>query len=255
MPYRKQQFVNGEIYHITARRIGDNLLFKNIDDYYRGIFSIYEFNNAKPVEICKRRREIQSAKKMLKKQIKGDPTPANFGGGRVSFELSDNRDLLVEILAFCFMPNHIHLLLRQIKDEGISKFMQKFGAGYSAYFKEKYNLQGKGYFFQGRFVSVHVKTDGQLKIVFVYIHANPISLIEPKWKEAGIKNPKKAIKFLENYKWSSFFDYIGKQNFSSVTERDFMLKVMGGKQGCIDFVENWIKHKGEIKEFSELSLE
>lgn len=242
MPYRKQQFINGEIYHIVVRRIGDNLLFKNIDDYFRGIFSIYEFNTTDLVTIRERRQARVQIKKANK--INSNPTP-----------VIDTRNLLVEILTFSFMPNHIHLLLRQLQDKGISRFMQKVGAGYSAYFKEKYGIQGKGHFFQGRFVSVYIKTDDQLKIVFVYIHVNSISLIEPRWKEIGIKNPQKAIKFIENYKWSSYPDYIGKQNFPSVTERDFMLKVMGGEQGCKDFVENWIKYKGKIREFADLALE
>lgn len=238
MPYRKQQFVNGEVYHVVTRRIEDNLLFKDIDDYYRGIFSIYEFNNSKPVTIRERRA--------LRAQIKArrDPTP-----------VTDERELFAQILTFCFMPNHIHLLLRQLQDEGISKFMQKLGAGYSAYFKNKYKLERKGYFYQGRFVSVPIKTDDQLKTVFTYIHTNSISLIEPKWKEIGIEDPERAIKYVENYKWSSYPDYIGKKNFPSVTERDFILKIMGGEQGCRDFVEYWIKYKGEIKEFDELALE
>jgi putative transposase len=263
MPYRREQFINEEIYHIVIRGIDNNLLFKNIDDYYRGIFSIYEFNNANSVEIIKRRQEIQTAKKMFRNQIKkvgGDPFSSGFKdfrgfrGERVSPNLPDNRDLLVEILLFCLMPNHIHLLLRQLKDNGITQFMRKLGAGYGGYFNRKYNR--KGYVFQNRFVSVRTKTDNQLKIVFVYFHTNPISLIEPKWKEIGIKNPNKVIKFLENnYRWSSYFDYIGKKNFPSVTERDFMLKVMGGEQGCKEFIENWVRYKGEIREFPEIALE
>jgi putative transposase len=241
MPYRKQQFANGEIYHIIIRRIRDELLFRDIDDYYRGIFSIYEFNTRQAVEI-RQRREARA-----KIKANGDP-----------LSVIDVRNLLVETLIFCLMPNHIHLLLRQLKEGGITKYMNKFGAGYPAYFKEKYglrDLKDKGYFFQGRFGSVHIKTDEQLKIVFVYIHTNPISLIEPKWKEIGIQNPEKVIKFLENYKWSSYPDYIGKKNFPSVTERDFLLETMDGPQGCKDFVENWIKYKGEIREFAELALE
>ena len=151
------------------------------------------------------------------------------------------------------MPNHIHLLVKQIQDEGITKFMRKFGTGYANYFNQKYNR--KGYLFQGRFQTVYIKTDDQLKTVFAYIHTNPISLMEPKWKEVGVKNPEKVIKFLENYKWSSYLDYIGKKNFPSMTERDFVLKVMDKEEGCRDFVENWIKYKGEVREFSNLVLE
>ncbi len=240
MPYRQEQFVNGEIYHVVTRRLEGQLLFRDIDDYYRGIFSIYEFNTVDPVEIAQRRKIRIQTKKA---QAAGDP-----------LSLIDSRDKLVDVFLFCLMPNHIHLLLRQLKEGGITTFMNKFGAGYPAYFKQKYDIKSKGYFFQGRFVSVRVKTNDQLKTVFVYVHANPLSLIESNWKEKGIRNPEKAIKFLENYKWSSYPDYIGKKNFPSVTEREFMLKVMGGEQGCKEFVENWIKHKGEIKEFPELTL-
>ena len=241
MPYRRQQLVNNEIYHIVLRRIGDDLLFKDIDDYYRGIFSIYEFNTIQPVEI-KQRRKVRA-----KIKASGDP-----------LSVVDTRDPLVETLLFCLMPNHIHLLLRQVKENGITKYMNKFGAGYPTYFKQKYKLRDikyKGYFFQRRFESVHIKTDDQLKIVFVYIHTNPISLIEPNWKEKGVKNPDKVIEFLKHYKWSSYLDYIGKKNFPSVTSREFLSKIIGGEKNCRKFVENWVKYKGKIEEFTELSLE
>lgn len=246
MPYRKQQFANGEIYHVVTRRMGNDLLFKNTDDYYRGIFSIYEFNNSKSVTIRERRalRAQSKTKTIETHRAHRDPTP-----------VIDDRVLFVQILAFCLMPNHIHLLLRQLQNEGVSKFMQKFGAGYSAYFKNKYPLTPKGYFSQGRFVSVPVKTDEQLKTVFVYIHANPISLIEPKWKEAGLEDPEKSIQYVESYKWSSYPDYIGNKNFPSVTDRDFILQIMDDVQGCRDWVENWIRHKGKIKKFTELALD
>ncbi|MCK4454219.1 transposase [Candidatus Parcubacteria bacterium] len=228
MPIQRPQLVNGEIYHIVIRGVGDSLIFKDENDYYRAIFSLYEFNTIEtPITIRERRKVRIKIKKRNKEQF------------------SDNRDLLVEIWAFYFMPNHIHLLVKQLKDEGISQFMRKFGAGYAAYFNKKYNR--KGHLFQGRFRAVHIKTNEQLKTVFVYIHTNGISLIEPKWKEIGIKNPEKVIEFLENYKWSSYPDYIGKKNFHSVTERDFMLEVMGGKEGCRKFIENWVKYKKEIK--------
>jgi len=237
MPYRKQQFVNEEIYHIVLRGIDDNLIFKDIDDYYRGIFSIYEFNTTKPVTIQSRRKIRATIKKKNR--------------GRAS--ILDERDKLVEVLAFCFMPNHIHLLLKQLKSGGITKFMSKVGTGYGRYFNKKYNR--RGYVFQNRFLAVHIKDDEQLKTVFVYIHTNPIALIEPNWKEKGIKNPKKIIKSLENYKWSSYSDYILKKNFPSITNRDFLLKIMKGKRGCKEFVDYWVKYKGEIRKFANLSLE
>lgn len=234
MPIQRPQLVNGEIYHIVIRGVGDSLIFQDVDDYYRGIFSLYEFNTTDPVEIreCRKLRKIQ----------------------KTSGELfSDTRNLLVEVLAFKFMPNHIHFLLRQVRDNGITDFMRKFGAGYARYFNEKYNR--KGHLFQSRFRAVHIRTNEQLQNVFVYIHANAISLIEPKWKELGVSDVQKAVDFLENYKWSSYPDYIGKKNFPSITERKFLLEVMGGEEGCRKFVEDWVKYKKEIASGADIALE
>lgn len=66
MPQRKEQFANDEIYHIVVRALDDNLIFKDTNDYYRGIFSIYEFNNANSVSIFNRRRDRAIEKKIEK---------------------------------------------------------------------------------------------------------------------------------------------------------------------------------------------
>ncbi|TSC94159.1 MAG: putative transposase [Parcubacteria group bacterium Licking1014_1] len=243
MPYRKQKFTNDEIYHIVSRGIDDNLIFKDINDYYRGVFSIYEFNTINPITI-QRRREARARFK----KARGGPSSTTDS------IVEDIRDRMVDIIAFCFMPNHIHLLLKQLKDNGITKFMSKVGTGYAGYFNRKYKR--KGYVFQNRFKDVHIEDDSQLLAVFNYIHANPISLIEPNFKEQGIKNysTEEIVKFLENYKWSSYKDYIGEQNFPSVTERDFLLEAIGGAKGCKEVIKNWVINK-EIKKANELFLE
>jgi putative transposase len=227
MPIKRPQLANGEIYHIIVRGVGDSVIFKNKDDYYRGIFSLYEFNTESPVEIRIQRQQRKS----------GEP-------------FSDNRELLVEVFAFCFMPNHIHLLLRQTEKNGISDYMQKFGAGYVGYFNRKYERKGPLF---GKFRAVHIKSDNQLQAVYCYIHTNPASLIDSGWKGSGTKMPNKVVKYLEKYKWSSFQDYIGKKNFPSVTERGFMIKALDGEKRCGQLVRDWVRHKKEI--ISDLKLE
>jgi len=236
MPIKRQLLANNEIYHVIIRGVADSLIFNDESDYFRAIFSLYEFNTTKPIEI----RQQREKRKIIKM----------YGGLS-----SVNRDsfLLVEILAFCFMPNHIHLLLRQVKDEGISKFMRKFGTGYAGYFNRKHRR--KGYLFQGRFRAIHIENDAQLKAVFTYIHTNPISLIENSWKTKGTLNIKEAIQFLEEeYKWSSYSDYIGKKNFFSVTKRDFLLELMGSEDICKEMVDDWIEGK-RVKGFIDVVLE
>ena len=92
----------------------------NDQDYWRGIFSLYEFNNPKSVAIRGKRAD--------RKEYQTSRSPAS----------TSSREELVSVLAFVFMPNHIHFLLRQEKEGGISKFLQKFNTGYAKYFNEKH---------------------------------------------------------------------------------------------------------------------
>jgi len=236
MPIQRPQLVNNEIYHIASRAVGDSAVFNEEDDFYRGIFSIYEFNTTEPIIIRERRR--------LRSQFKKQNNRRKQNYRRMTSVISDlwpdNRKKLVEVLSFSFMPNHLHLILRQLKNNGITEFMKKVNGGYAKYFNEKYSRMGHLF---SRFRVVHIKDDDQLKNTFAYVHTNLISLIEPGWKEKGIKNPKKVKEFLENNKRHSYPDYLGKKNFSSVTERKFLLEVMGGPEGCREAVENWIKYK------------
>jgi len=241
MIYKRPQLVNGEFYHIVSRAVGDTVVFDNEKDFYRGIFSIYEFNNANCVEIWERRR----ARNIFKKQNVGCPTPHILA-------YEDKRERFVDVLAFSFMPNHLHLILKQLKENGISEFMKKVNGGYANYFNKKY--ERKGHLFD-KFRAVHIKDDDQLKNTFIYVHTNLISMIEPGWKERGIKNIKKVKHFLENNKRHSYLDYLNKRNFPSVTEREFLSETMGGVKGCKTWVDAWIMHKKEIADFEDIVLE
>ena len=242
MPYRKIAFADNEVYHLILRAIDGNLLFNDINDYFRGIFSVYEFNDSQPVTIQRRREARNRFKKIALER--GDPTSTT----------DDARNKLVDVLAFCFMPNHIHLLLKQRQDGGIQKFMVKLGTGYGGYVNQK--NQRKGYVFQNRFQSVWIEDDVQLKTVVNYIHANPISLIEPKFKEEGIKNhsTEEILEFLKNgYRWSSFPDYVGIKNFPSVTERDFIVNAMDGEKNVANMLMDWISHKKWLADHGGMS--
>jgi len=236
----ERQFENGGVYHLVLKGVDGRKIFNNIDDYYRFIFCIYEFNNSNPVSIRTRREVIARSKQNRSK----------------TSVLEDDRDKLVEVLGFCFMPNHVHLLVKQIDDNGITEFMRKVGTGYANYFNKKYDREG--HLFQGKFNSVHIKTDDQLKIVFAYIHTNPISLIYLEWKELRIKpeNFNKIKEFLKEYKWSSYLDYIGIKSFPSVTDRESLLNLLNNEKGCEEFIDSWMDYKGKNQfENEDLFLE
>lgn len=209
MASRKIKFTEDQLYHICSRGIDGRNTFLEDKDYLRAIHDLYEFNDQRPA------RNIYYRTDPLKSY---EATPRKI-------EVVKEREPIVETLIFVLMPNHYHLLLRQLRENGISDFMHKFGTGYTMYFNQKYNRSGT--LFQRPFKAVLVEKQAHFIHLPFYIHANPLDLKFSTWRERKLKDPKKAMEFLEQYRWSSFPDYIGTKNFSSVTQRDFLTKVIG----------------------------
>lgn len=110
---------------------------------------------------------------------------------------------LIEIICYCLMPNHFHFLVRQLKEKGISIFLSQLSNSYTKYFNVKYGRIGP--LLQGAFKAVRIETDEQLVHVSRYIHLNPVV-------SGLVKRP-------ENYKWSSYLEYVkNKPFFCSVSE-------------------------------------
>ena len=172
------------------------------------------------------------------------------------FHSRKERKMLVEILCFCLMPNHFHLLLRQIKDGGITEFMRKIGTGYTNYFNTKNDRVGA--LFQGKFKAVHVQTQSHLLYLPHYIHLNPLDLSMPEWRDQKIRSPKKAMRFLESYRWSSFLDYTGKKNYPSVISKDFLADFYyGSPTSIVDYrkdITEWLKNL-DISGIQDIILE
>jgi len=229
----RRDITTGEIFHILNRGVDKRNIFLDDHDYFRFIHNLFEFNDPSPVfnlgYFLNRNQSIDLRSRYVKR-----------------------RKLIVEILAFCLMPNHFHLLIRQKEDGGITKFMRKLGIGYAKYFNQKY--QRIGALFQGRYKAVPVSRGSHFIHLPYYIHFNPLDLIMPEWRMGKIKNYKKAVKFLESYRWSSHLDYIGKKNFPSVTQREFLLKIFGGVENYRKVVKNWLKEI-DLVEIKRLTLE
>lgn len=221
---RKIQFENNNFYHIYNRGTEKRNVFLNDADYYRFIHYLYEFNNANFNHNLSR----------------------NIDGGLALLN-SKSKNSLVEITAFCLMPNHFHLILRQLQENGIAQFMQKLGTGYTMYFNKKNKRSGS--LFQGTFKAIQIENDEYLTHLSRYIHINPVELIEPGWKENGIQKWDKTNEFLENYRWSSYLDYIGIKNFPLVTNRGVISSCFQSEQSYKNFTNQWLNKDLEfIKE-------
>jgi len=232
---RNIRFVNKEIYHVYNRSVEKREIFVDDQDRFRFIHDLFEFNDEAPaVNLYYKRPLIQSYEAKPRKIEQ------------------QKRKLLVEILAFVVMPNHFHLLLRQIKENGISNFMHKLGTGYTMYFNQKYERAGS--LFQGTYKAVLVNQEAHFIHLPYYIHLNPLDLKFPEWRDREIKNYKQAMKFLENYRWSSFLDYIGKKNFPSVTQREFLNEFFEGPENYKKDAMKWLKEM-DLEEIEDFTLE
>ena len=221
---RKIHFVNNQYYHIYNRGVEKRDIFVTDKDKARFVHDIYQFNDTAP------------AQKFDLFQI-----------GARSSEYR-KRDCLVNILCFCLMPNHFHLILEQLKDNGISLFMQK-SAGYTYSFNLKYDRVGP--LFQGGYKAILIDNENYLLHLSRYIHLNPVELIEPEWKEKDVKDWQKVNEFLENYRWSSYLDYIGKKNFPSVINKKLLEDYFSSSDEYRKFVNSWlVKNLGEVEKFT-----
>ena len=184
---RKHVFTLDEYYHIYNRGVEKRIVFQNTYDYHRFMLLLYFCNSNQPVDMEKVFREGRAFADMLE---------------------TEKGKSLVAIGAWCLMPNHFHILIKEISENGITEFMRKVTTGYSMYFNKKYKRTGT--LFEGKFKSEHVNNEHFFKYIFSYIHLNPVKLVhgESKWKESGIKDNKKVENFLKNYSYSSFINYM-----------------------------------------------
>jgi putative transposase len=176
MSLRKQIFSIGEYYHLYNRGTDKRIIFKEEKDYNHFLYLMYICNTTKSIEL------------------------RNIG------ENFDRDETLVDIGAYCLMPNHFHILTYEKTEGGISKYMRKLLTAYSMYFNKKYKRTGKLY--EGVFKSIHANTDPYLKYLYSYIHLNPAKLIDKNWKESKNKDTVNLLKYVFSYKYSSIGEYI-----------------------------------------------
>ena len=176
MALRKVSFVPGEYYHLYNRGTEKRIIFINKDDYQYFLYLMYVCNTTKSIEL----RKIGK----------------NF----------DRGETIVDMGAYCLMPNHFHILVHEKKMGGISKFMLKLMTSYSMYFNKKYKRTGKLY--EGVFKSSHIDKDIYFKYLYSYIHLNPAKLIDKNWKENKNRDTTILLNYIFSYPYSSLKEYL-----------------------------------------------
>ena len=226
---RTFSFATDEYYHIYNRGTDKRTIFIEPHDYNRFIVLLHLCNNKDPIDIDKLLR-----------------------GGRTFPDLIDLeiKERLVNIGAYCLMPNHFHILVKEINENSISIFMRKLSTAYSMYFNKKYKRSGA--LFETSFKAKHVNEDRYLKYLFAYINLNPIKLIDSKWKENGIEDKVKAEQYLLNYRYSSYLDFLNKKRKENkILNNETFSQYFQEPKQFVNFVNDWIDYfetnPGEVR--------
>ena len=217
MATRKVSFVPEEFYHVYNRGNSRQTVFVTKADHERFAALLYLANGSTSFEFRRLKTD------MLFEFDKGEP--------------------LVAIGAYCLMPNHFHILLTPLVEDGVTNFMLKLSTGYSMYFNKKHHRTGS--LFEGKFKSERVDSDTYLKYLFAYIHLNPVKIIQPAWQEQGIGNLQDTFRYLDEYQYSSYVDNRIDRSESNILSREKFPEYFTTKQEYDAEMKEWLVYKEE----------
>jgi len=223
---RKVPFVSGEYYHIYSRTIFNTPEFRDNRSAERLAQSFLIANSTESTRAFQFLRNhkdatIEDALKIVKKGEK-----------------------LVDVLCYCIMPDHYHLLIKELKDNNVPNFIRKCNISISKYINIKNNR--RGHLFESSFNSKHADTDRYLLHLSLYIHLNPLDFISGKeWRENKLQEWSSAKKKLLDYPWSSLKSYL---------DDNYEDQIISGTEMITDQFKDVKEYELFLQEWSEGSL-
>lgn len=187
---RKVPLATGETYHVFTRSIAGFEVFRSEQCFKRFVQTMIHYNHPRP------------------QQRLSDYLQLSPGVQQKTDNLREE-DPLVQIIAFCLMPTHIHLALRQVKDGGISIYMRNVLDSFTRYFNTLQKRRGP--LWESKFKNVLVESDEQLLHLTRYIHLNPSS--------AGL------VAAPEDWQYSSYHEYTGKGHVTGLCNWENVLEI------------------------------
>lgn len=223
---RKFNFAPDEYYHVYNRGNDKRKIFLDWRDHWRFMALLYVANSQAVIHLSDH-------------------------GGKDSIVLLDlpREKTLVDIGAYCLMPNHFHLLIREPNDgdSNISRFMLKLQTGYSMYFNKKHKRTGS--LFEGPFRAKHVADDGYLKYLFAYIHLNPVKITNLQdWEKKIISNIGQTKNYLSQYRFSSLSYYLGEKlpENKILNPKSFPDYFVPATEKFSDFINDWLTYSSDV---------
>lgn len=221
---RKEKLVVGQVYHIFNKSIAGFKIFNDDIEFLRMKAMLRYFQIENMLFKFSRFMELQEVKEK--------------GFSQHFISVSQGKDKLVQIIAYCLMPTHLHLILKQLKKDGISIFTGNVLNSYSRYFNTKHKR--KGPLWEGKFKNVLVETDEQLLHLTRYIHLNPVTAY--------------LVDKPEEWIVSSYQEYLLEvQDQDKICEYDDILDIDSGSYS--KFVADFVSYQRELAKIKNLLLE
>lgn len=204
----RPKFVNDHVYHIYNRGVAKQVIFHDDQDYHHFLSTLSFYLEESP------ETKFSAVSQEKRPEV-----------------LSKNpKNSLIEILAYCLMPNHFHLLVKQSLDEGITTLMRRSLNSYTRAYNTRYNRVGTA--FQGRFSVVLVENDEQLLHLSRYIHLNPFVA--------------KLVGQPKDYIWSSYNNNYLQNQSSRLCHPKFVLSIAGSSEQYQKFVEDYASYAQDL---------
>lgn len=216
---RKIKFANNEYYHIFNRGVDKRDIFSQREDYYKFLRNLKEFNNS--LAYIQRQRTRFSSKKLE----------------QLSSFLQEQQKV-VDIISYSLNPNHFHLIVKQLKDDGIPVFMHKIGTSHTNYFNKKYERSGA--LFEATYKAIHIESNEYLLWLAGYVNGN----IE-------IHGTGDA----EFYEWSSFQDFLMDRESDILGDKNIIMSQFANREKFKKFVKKVIKESRSRKDLEKYLLE
>jgi len=217
---RKYPLTNNHVYHVVTRSIAKYKVFNDPQDFARmvDILRLYRYRDF-TIKYSMFSRQPEKIQKATRSSLSGSPKS-------------------VEIIAYCIMPTHLHLAIKQLTDKGISKYIAKVLNSYTRYFN--YVHKRKGPLWEGKFRNIPVNDDDQLLHLTRYIHLNPSSA--------------KLVDAPEEWEYSSYSEYINrKKDEDKIASYRDLIDI--APSDYRKFVDERIEYQRELSKIKSILLE
>lgn len=214
---RYEILATNEIYHVFNKSVGYENVFTGKKESSRFLNLIDYYRHNPNLSYSKYKNLPSEERKKTYKTIKSLPK-------------------IVEIYSFASMPNHFHLLLKQLSENGIQKLLSKIQNGFAKYFNIKNDRSGT--LFHKPFKAKRIENDEIFLHLSRYIHLNPVTsyLID--------------LDELASYPWTSYSYYLTDKN--DLVNTETIINLAGSKEKYISFVNNQEDYQKKLRRMKKL---